>query len=193
MAEKPVFLLDMDGPIADFDNAFFAICEDMGIPLDCTPETQVHRFGSDHIVDRGLRGKARKHIYTSRWFRDLPVVEGAQEGVRRLQEYFDVWLCTKPLEENLNCRDDKAAWVEEHFGKELVRQLIITPDKTLVHGVALLDDAIKIEWMGKGTWKPVIFTRPWNQAGSVWEDYPHWDWNDNVEELLEIIYGHIRR
>lgn len=186
---KPVFLLDMDGPIAHFDLAFFDLCDRQDIPVNCTLETQVHRFGTDHIEDKGLRNWVRRHIYNSRWFLDLTVVPGAQEGVRRLQEHFDVWLCTKPLEENKNCRDDKAAWVEKHFGRDLVRKLIITPDKTLVNGIALLDDAIKPEWMEAGTWKGIVFTTPWNQEGSVWEHYPHWCWEDDINDLLEIVYG----
>lgn len=186
---RDVLLLDMDGPIANFDLAFFNYCEQEGIKVDCTIETQVHRFGTDHIKDKGLRGRVRRNIYETRWFLDLPVVEGAQDGVRRLQEYFDVWLCTKPLEENKNCRDDKAAWVETNFGRDLVNQLIITPNKTLINGVALLDDAIKPEWIGQGTWKPVIFTTPWNQAGSVWESYPHWSWEDDIDDLIGIIYA----
>lgn len=185
---KDVLLLDMDGPVANFDLAFFMHCEKLGIPINCTPETQRHRFGTDHIEDKSLRWKARKSIYESRWFLDLPVVEGSQEGVRALQRHFDVWFCTKPLEENKNCRDDKAAWVERHFGKDLVRQLIITPDKTLVNGVALLDDAIKLDWIDRGPWKPVIFRTAWNQEGSQWEHLPHWDWNDGVDSLLELIY-----
>lgn len=188
---KDVLLLDMDGPIAHFDQAFFNLCDEQQVVLNCTLETQVHRFGTDHIEDKKLRSKMRRHIYETRWFLDLPVVEGAQEGVRRLQEHFDVWLCTKPLEENKNCRDDKAAWVERHFGRNLVNQLIITPDKTKVVGVALLDDAIKIDWIGKGVWQPVIYRTPWNQQGSVWENLPHWDWNDDIDDLKEIIYGSI--
>lgn len=186
---KPRLLLDMDGPIADFDKAFFNLCGEYGFELDCTPETQVHRFGSDHIADKKARREARELIYRTRWFRDLPVVEGALEGVRRLQEEFDVWVCTKPLEENKRCRDDKGAWIRKHFGRDLERQLVITPDKTIVDGVILLDDAIKLDWIGKGSWKSVIFRTVWNQEGSIWEDLPHWDWNDDVRELVDIHNG----
>lgn len=178
-------LVDQDGPLADFDRQFFAACDENGWELDCTLESQSHRFATEHILDHKHRQAARHYINThERWFHDLPPVEGAVEGINRLAEVADVWIVTKPLEANVNCRDGKAAWVREHLGEEWERRLVITPDKSLVHGAVLLDDAPKLGWLKSATWVPVIFTTPWNGPGSKWGHFQHWSWEDPIDTLI---------
>src|SRR5690606_26027440 len=104
----------------------------------------------------------------------LPVTPGAQEGVDALMAVgVDVWVCTKPLEVNPTCRDEKGAWLREHFPM-LEKRLIIAPDKSLVMGDILLDDAPSLEWARRATWMPVVFDAPFNRAGSIWERLPRW-------------------
>lgn len=181
---RPTLLLDMDGPLADFDNKFFRRCQEKGITMDCDGvHGQRHRFATDHIPDREERAWARRMVDTAGWFRDLPVTPGAQDGIDRLMEFFDVWICTKPLEANPTCRDDKAAWILENFGAYWLSRLIIAPDKSMVNGHLLLDDAPKSRWLESAPWRPIIFTTPWNQEGSPWQGFPHWSWGDPIEDL----------
>ncbi len=179
-------LVDMDGPLADFDTLFFERCVQNGYTLDCDITEQRHRFATDHIPDRRERELARQMVNTSGWFKDLPVTPGAQEGLELLDEFCDVWICTKPLEVNPTCRDDKAHWLGLNFGGRWVRRLIITPDKSLVQGDILLDDAPHITWLDKADWKPVIFPTPWNGEGSDWAGHARWYWSDPIENLLNI-------
>jgi 5'(3')-deoxyribonucleotidase len=180
----PVLLLDMDGPLAAFDDYGFRLCTDAGLTFDVpTRADQTHRYYTGHLSDNDAK-LARLMIDTSRWFLDLPVTEGAVEGVQQLREHFDIWVCTKPLETNPTCRDDKAAWLREHF-PPLERKLIISPDKSLIRGAILLDDAPKLSWIPKATWSPVIFTEPFNGPGSDWEKYLHWHWGDPIDVLLD--------
>lgn len=182
----PTFLLDMDGPMAGFDNRFFDLCDEFGWPYDCTRETQIHRFATDHL-SREHAKLARAEVNRPGWFRSLPVTPGAQEGLPKLARVADVWICTKPLEANPACRDEKAAWLVEHFGREWERRLIITPDKSMVRGDILIDDAPHPDWYERASWLPVIFRMPWNGVGSKWDDQPTWSWGDPVSELLRII------
>jgi 5'-nucleotidase len=178
---KPIFLVDMDGPLAGFDEHFFAQCAANGWPLDVEgPHAQTARFATDHIPDREHRRLARALVDDTDWFRELPVTPYAVEGMMHLEAYgWDVWVCTKPLEVNKTCRDSKAAWLEEHFpGYE--RKLIITPDKSMVHGAILLDDAPHIDWIRRAEWAPVIFDAPYNRDGSKWEGLSRTTW----EEIL---------
>ena len=178
-------LVDCDGPLADFDAAFFARCEANGWPLDCTLENQRHRFATDHIPNRTHRALARKMVDTAGWFADLPVVGGAVEGLAALDEVADTWVCSKPLEANPSSRDDKARWLTMHFGSYWAERLILVSDKSMVRGDVLLDDAPHPQWYGTATWTPVIFATPWNGAGSKWEGLPRWTWGDDVNQLLE--------
>lgn len=181
-----IFLIDMDGPIAGFNQHYFARCEARGIELDCTLENQSEKFATSHVVDRGLRAEARGMVEQQGWFRDLPVVPGALEGLGELAEHGEVWICTKPLEANLWCRDEKASWVAEHLGSAWQRKLIIAPDKSLIIGDILLDDGPDPRWYKRAVWSPVIFDLPYNRAGSKWEGDDRWCWGDPIVHLLEI-------
>lgn len=118
------------------------------------------------------------------WFRGLPVTPGAKSGVGQLLTAgVDIWVVTKPLEANPTCRDDKAAWLREHFPM-LERKLILAPDKSMIVGDVLLDDAINLEWILKAQWRPVVFRAPFNGSGSEWHYLHSWSWGDPIEDLL---------
>lgn len=185
---KPIFLIDQDGPLSGFDPAFWAMCAREGIPIDCTLEEQRHRFGTDHIPNRRDRDRARDIVNTPGWFADLPVVAGAVDGLHELAEVAEVWICSKPLDANPTCRDEKAAWLARHFGDEWAGRLILAPDKSMIAGHVLLDDAPKLDWLPRAQWMPVIFTMPWNGTGSAWERLPHWDWTQDIGTLLNYVW-----
>lgn len=109
-------------------------------------------------------------IGTRGWFRDLPVIDGAAEGMDALAEVGDVWICTKPMEVNPSCRDDKAAWVADHLGDKWLRRLII---------------AIPLRWFKSAEWSPVMFATSWNGEGSEWAGVARWKWGDPIEDLLK--------
>jgi 5'-nucleotidase len=183
---KPVLLLDMDGPLADFDLAFFEVCAAYNIEFNCTLEDRTHRFATDHIASWDQKAFARSLVEADiNWFEDLPMTEGADLGLKQLDYYFDVWIVTKPLHANRTCRDGKARWVEKHLGKEWVEKLILAPDKSMIRGDILLDDAPHPDWVDRASWKPVIFTAPFNGEGSKWGQWPQWTWGDDINVLLE--------
>lgn len=176
-------LIDMDGPLADFDWAFWDACTVRGFTFDIdTHEDQRHRYFTEHIPDRNERRRARAMVDAAGWFRHLPVTPGAEEGVEALlAEGFDVWVCTKPLEANRTCLNDKHAWLVEHF-PALSDRLITAPNKAMIHGTVLLDDAPKPEWFAAATWEPVIFPAPFNAAS--YPDLRRWTWGQDVPGLL---------
>jgi 5'-nucleotidase len=178
-------LLDVDGVLAALDEQAHATAVMRGHTFDIAGVSeQRHRYITDHMPDRKHRAVLRQHMDEPGFFRELPVIEGSQEGVDKLLSAgFDVHVCTKPLETNVNCADEKRAWVTEHF-PQLKRRINIVPDKSLMAADLLLDDAPKLEWIGRALWRPVIFTRPYNGEGSVWEEFPHWSWEDDPEDLI---------
>lgn len=182
---KPILLLDMDGPLADFDIHFWERCQELGYKFDIDhPSEQRHRFLTEHIPNRRERAKARGMVNAAGWFSELPITPGAQEGVPQLLEHFEVWVCTKPLEINPTCLNDKQTWIQKYFPM-LDRRMITAPDKSMIHGDILLDDAPKFKWFNTATWKPVIFDLPFNQSES-YEHLARWTWNDSVENLVKL-------
>lgn len=184
----------MDGPLADFDAHFWRLTLNEGWPADVPDGTaQAHRYASDHIIDDAHRRMARAAIEETGWFRALPVTPGAQAGVDQLlSSGAEIVVCTKPLQESPTCRDEKAAWLTEHF-PELAANVVMTPDKSWVHGTVLLDDAIPAGWIPKAIWSPVVFTAPFNGPGTVWAQFPHWSWGDPVDALIGAGYATGRR
>lgn len=178
-------LLDMDGPLADFDRHFWEYLERVGIELDISSQAdQMYRFLTDHMP-RSERRRARAIVERAGWFGELPVTPGAKEGVAELLGAgVDVWVCTKPLEANPTCLNDKHAWLVRHF-PELSNHLITAPDKSMIRGDILLDDAIKLTWLETATWAPVVFDAPFNRYHSEWRDIPRWSWGDPLDILLE--------
>ena len=187
---KPVLLLDMDGQLADFDQAFWDMCESRLFSFDI-PSLEApgrRRFLTDNMPDPVERRMAREYVNdgANRWFRDLPPVAGAIEGTYELMEVFDVWVCTKPLEVCSTCRDDKGAWIKRYL-PELEDKLIIAPNKGLIRGSILLDDAIKTAWLAYAEWTPVVFPSVFNGPGSDWEGMDSWTWGDPVGQLLDLV------
>lgn len=185
---KPRVLLDQDGPLGGFDLKFWERCAENGWPADCEPHEQTHRYQTEHIIDRKHRKAAREMLEQPGWFADLPVIDGARDGIERLAEVADVWIVTKPMESNPTCRDDKGRWIRKHFGEKWEHRLIITPDKSIVGGDILLDDAPKLSWFERATWAPVIFETSWNGEGSDWEGLPRWSWDQPVEDLFDAMW-----
>jgi 5'(3')-deoxyribonucleotidase len=188
---KYVVLLDMDGPLAAFDSKYWDFCEAHGFDMDitCLTDPARKRFMEENIRDKKQRKIARGYIESghNHWFLDLPVTPGAEEGVERLLEcpFVDLWVCTKPMEANESCRDDKGRWLSQHF-PALRKKMILAPDKSLIRGHVLLDDAPRIDWLPRAEWEPVIFPSVFNEAGSQWGHLRSWTWGDSVDELLGI-------
>lgn len=203
MGKNLTVLVDMDGVIADFDAHFFDMCEREGFELHrgavnaLNPCTK-HRFATDCIRGENRR-KALTMVETDEnWFFDIPPIPGAISGLERLAAHQDVakiFLCTKPMRENVGCHDGKARWVRKYLGREWIDRLIITPNKGMVKGDILLDDAPKAEWFEIAEWVPVIAKMPWNAVGSPYcrrmglASFLRWDWNDPIEDLLAAAKG----
>jgi 5'-nucleotidase len=178
-------LLDMDGPLADFDVHFWSRAVASGWTFDVDgPDSQTERFLTEHMPIKKERQAARDMMGAPGWFAELPVVAGAFVGTLELMEVFDVWVCTKPLDENPTCRPDKAAWLERHF-PHLADRLIVAPDKSKVPADILLDDAPKVEWIPRASWRAVLFDAPFNREGQRWEGLARWTWGDPLSRLVE--------
>lgn len=74
------------------------------------------------------------------FFTRLEPVEDAIETINWLREKFTVYALTRPSVKNIMCYSEKAAWIRDHFDDEMLENLIICCNKSLVKGDFLIDD-----------------------------------------------------
>lgn len=98
------------------------------------------------------------------YFLKLAEIPGAIESFRKLQEKYDVWIPTRPSFRNVNCFTEKAQWVWDHLGFDVLQKTIMSGDKSLLKGDYLIDDQ-----NGAGQDK---FEGEWIHFGS--EKFPNW-------------------
>lgn len=102
------------------------------------------------------------------FFENLEPISGAIDSVNKLIEHseYDPWILTAPSTRNAHCYTEKRNWIQNHFGYEFTKKLIISPNKSLLMGDYLIDDYI--EGKGQENFKGELI-----HFGS--EQYPDWD------------------
>jgi 5'-nucleotidase len=160
-----LILLDQDGVLADFERGFYDAWTATNSAL--CPALKPAARKSFYVRDDypAAYQSAVDDICTSRgFFRNLPPMRGAIQSVRTLLDRgYDVRICTAPLKRWHNCVQEKFEWVEMHLGTEFVQRIILTRDKTLVHGDFLVDDKPLITGMRKPDWQHVVFDQTYNR------------------------------
>lgn len=77
------------------------------------------------------------------FFLNLEPLPDAIETVQWLVEQgHDVWFATRPSFHNPLSYTEKRICIENHFGFEMVKKLILIPDKSLLKGDYLIDDSV---------------------------------------------------
>lgn len=181
-----LILLDQDGVLADFEHAFLTAWKTQYPDI---PPVEYKDRTSFYILENyppELRARAAA-IYTAPGFiRNLPPVPGAIDAVKALLELgMDVRICTSPLSQFENCVTEKYLWVEKHLGREATNRLILTKDKTLVHGDLLIDDKPEIQGAVRPHWKHIVFDAPYNQHIA---DRPRLNWSNWRSVLAGEMY-----
>lgn len=73
--------------------------------------------------------------------------------------------------------------MEEHLGRDFVKRLILTKDKTLVFGDFLIDDKPEIKGVKLPSWEHLIFDQPYNI--NIINNKRRINWN-NYREVLGL-------
>ncbi|MVW71995.1 5'-3'-deoxyribonucleotidase [Bordetella sp. 15P40C-2] len=182
-----LILLDQDGVLADFEHAFLAIWKERHPDI---PPVEFADRKSFHILEdypAELRPLATA-IYTEPGFiRNLPPVPGALDAVRELLAMgMDIRICTSPLTQFENCVLEKYLWVEKHLGREATQRIVMTRDKTLVHGDLLIDDKPEIVGAVRPRWKHIVYDAPYNRQIT---DRPRLTWDKWRNVLAGELYA----
>lgn len=182
MTKKPIVLIDMDGVLADFDGATIAHLQSPGVNIPTRPRKNF--YYRDDYDDRDHINTINT-LHTSQYFfRNLPLVEGALEGWRRVEELgYQPRICSSPLHSNEWCVEEKLAWIEQHFGEAVMRDAIIDSNKELYDGIALIDDRPILKNTAQATWQHIVFDTSYNQDTPTTLRLQGWD-DPNLPELL---------
>ena len=179
--EKRIILVDMDGTICKFTKKLlFLAHERLGAPL--LDERVLTHFHTENEFDLSLRDQIAKLSDEDGFFEDLEPVEGAIEALKEMDAAgYKVFICTSPKKfyHNPHCAGNKHRWVMNHLGKEWTERVILTRDKTLVHGDVLIDDKPEIEGVAVPSWRHVYFDQPYNRSNANRVRLTSWkDWRN---------------
>lgn len=186
-AHQPIILVDMDGVIADFTSHLMHYAhEKLGAPL--LQLEQLDKFHSEECYPEEWRKTVSKLSDDEGFFDALQPIEGALEALKEMDACgLKVFICTAPKKfyHNPRCASEKHAWVMKHLGKEWTERIVLSRDKTLVHGTVLIDDKPDVEGVAKPTWKHVYFDQPYNRSNSTRPRITDWrKWKEILTPLL---------
>lgn len=74
------------------------------------------------------------------FFRDLPPIDGAIDGYRKLSREYETYILSTAPWRNPTAWVDKLLWVQDHLPKAAHKRLILTHNKQLHKGDYLIDD-----------------------------------------------------
>jgi 5'-nucleotidase len=159
-----LILLDQDGVLADFEHGFLSAWRRHFPQIPPIEYADRRSFHIREDYGPALSAKAES-LYTAPGFiRNLPPVPGAVQAYHALLALgMDVRIVTSPLTQYENCVAEKYQWVEQNLGREATQRLILTRDKTLIHGDLLIDDKPKIEGAVRPHWKHIVYDAPYNR------------------------------
>lgn len=160
-----LLLLDQDDVLADFEQGFHDAWNTRNSAL--CPALPLAARQSFYVRDDypSAHRSAVEAVYTEPGFyRSLSPVAGAIEAVRALLVLgHDVRICTSPLNQWRHCVPEKYEWVEQHQGANFVQRMIVTKDKTVIHGDVLVDDKPCVTGTCPPSWRHIIFDQPYNR------------------------------
>jgi hypothetical protein len=120
---RELIFIDMDGVLADAEAKMKEWSDKLGLSTEELFKKKLYHMPGFYL--------------------DLPLVDGAREAFYKLSEKYEVYILTAPSWENPSCYTDKRLWVEKYLGDAAYKRLIISNDKSLFSGKALIDDRLK--------------------------------------------------
>jgi 5'-nucleotidase len=145
-------LVDMDGVLADTYSRFFELKEE---------ETGIRPDMKD------IEGKLEEEAFPNqiKWvtspgfFRSVPVISGSQEGLKKLNDNFNIIVASLATEFPQSLTD-KQLWLRDHFPFISWKQIVFCGDKNLIQADIMIDDHLKN--LDKFQGETIMFTQPHN-------------------------------
>lgn len=167
--------IDMDDVLADITTRL----------IEITNERRNTNYQKDQLKDPAIFHEyyaeykhIRECLYETGMFRNLPVFEGAQEVVKKLQEHYEVFIVSAATEFPKSLTE-KLEWLEEHFPTIGWQHTVFCGHKHMIKADYLIDDHEKNLVTFEGT--PLLFDAPHNYHLAGYQRVHSWK---EVEGLL---------
>lgn len=180
--DKKIILIDMDGVLADAEASFLAeyrkkFPNHFYLPI----EEKAFYIGHDYPPE--LKNDVHSIYQAEGFFLNLPLIPGAKEALEEMLAMgHDVRIATSPLLRYKHCVLEKYKWVHNNLGFEWTRRIILSKDKTLIHGDVLIDDKPEHEGERIPSWEHILYDAPYNRHLN---NKKRLTW-DNWNEVLEL-------
>jgi len=132
---KKRIALDMDEVIANVQHKYLDIFE---ATYGRRPKREEYWGKKLYELEEGAI-VLREHLFEKGFFRDLKVIEGSREGVKKLMEHYDVFITTA-AQEFRNSFEDKYDWLREHFPFIPWKNVVFCGDKSILRADYMIDD-----------------------------------------------------
>lgn len=130
-----------------------------------------------------VRAEHREHVRdyprTKDFFRDIPVMAGSQEVLRRLVECHEVFVTTAAMEYPTSFTA-KYEWLKEHFSFFPDSHIVFCGDKSIIAADFLVDD--NAHHFARFTGQGLLFSAPHNVQETRYERLA--DWSDVSRRFL---------
>ena len=157
-------LIDIDGVLADFDTALRIEAARQGLSIPWIPfQDRKHFFlRDDYPVD--VRPRIER-LTQSKWlYRGMPPLDGARSALLAMLDLgHNVRLCTSMPPGAPHLLEEKFLWVDRHLGDEFISRIVVSSDKTWIHGDVLIDDNPHVTGSQRPTWNHILFDQPYNR------------------------------
>lgn len=177
---KRDLLMDVDGVCAEFTPALISA---VGSDVRFEDMTRWDVFTYFTPEQREL---AYDYLSDPVFWRNLPVMEGAQEGVAFLEVTHNIIWVTSPWASCEEWESARRDWLNEHFGMDKKGQPYHpTSDKARIEGDLIIDDKPDnvLSWSKAHPGKPAyLFDAPYNQD-IQWPHRISWERILNVKNL----------
>lgn len=123
---QELLFIDMDGVLVDFYRGV----------RDHYPEFDSYPPGRKREITAELSAR-------SGFFTQLQPMPGALEAFRTLADRYNTYILSTPDWHGVNSWTEKRIWVEQYLGDAAYKRLILTHNKGLFSGRALIDDRLR--------------------------------------------------
>ena len=183
MNKLRTILFDQDGVLANYTKGHLDAIAREFPELRRLAVSDITRFETSDHFPASYRSQIEAITLRPGFFRNLEPMEGALDALKQLlADEYDVRICTAPKKIFDNCVAEKFAWVKHYLGQKFVERIVLTRDKTLVHGDILVDDKPEVTGVCTPAWRHVLYDQPYNRH--VWgKDRLTWE---NYKEVLGL-------
>eukprot|EP01053_Blabericola_migrator_P006323 Blabericola_migrator_1__6322@NODE_3190_length_1958_cov_57_699101_g1974_i1_p1_GENE_NODE_3190_length_1958_cov_57_699101_g1974_i1NODE_3190_length_1958_cov_57_699101_g1974_i1_p1_ORF_typecomplete_len229_score28_20NT5C/PF06941_12/2_7e28HAD/PF12710_7/0_0037Put_Phosphatase/PF06888_12/0_0069HAD_2/PF13419_6/0_021_NODE_3190_length_1958_cov_57_699101_g1974_i189775 len=191
---KGTILVDMDNTLNDWDSQFTRLMKYLEPNFPFVEPEQRREYSIENNYPESLRAQILSLTSLRGFWSTMPVAPGAKQALSEMADSgLDVWIVSAPDPDLTGrCAMEKYEWLELNFGPRWKNRLILTQDKTLVHGNLLIDDKptadVGVRSKEK-SWQHVVYCHPYNEAHRCAAQWRLHSWSDWRKVILPALSG----